>query len=129
MPAVVIATALLTLVLAVALIVFRTPRSRRDPKRMYDAAQRRVALERAHYRCEMTSWWILRCRRVASHIDHHYPHSKGGATSLKNAVASCAHHNTSKGAKLPTRTQTLLIALRRRRYFPKGSERYPGQWY
>lgn len=67
--------------------------------------------------------------KARGHADHHYPHSKGGATSMANAVAACQRHGTSSGAKMPTGWDTRLIALRRRSYFPPDVLRRTGQWF
>lgn len=93
----------------------------KDPSRLFSAAQRAEGFARAGGRCELDGWWLTRCRRPASHGDHHYPWSKGGSTSMGNFVAACAKCNTSKGAKVPGFFTTLRMQARRRRYFPPGS--------
>lgn len=121
----------IALILVSALWAYQSfPRQRpKDPQRMYTKEQRQTCFTRAEYQCEMTAWLFFRCQRTAQHADHHFPHAKGGATSLANAVAACARHNTSKGAKMPTAWDTRLITWRRRSYFPPDSKRRPGQWY
>lgn len=91
-----------------------------DPSRLFSASQKNEGFARAGGRCEMDAWLFTRCRAKAEHGDHHFPHSKGGATSMGNFTAACARHNLSKGAKIPTFWQTQRIISRRRRYFPKG---------
>lgn len=115
--------------LAAAITASQIGRQDRDPQRMFNVDQRVACFTRAGHRCEITVLGFIRCQRPAVHADHHYPHSKGGATSMANAVAACARHNTSKGAHMPTILETHMIAARRRRYFPAGTPRRPGQWY
>lgn len=91
-----------------------------DPQRMYTSEQRAEAFSRAGGRCEYTGFLLSRCPRPAEHADHLIPWSKGGATTLENCVASCAHHNTSKGATLLPRWRVRVLERRRRRYFPPG---------
>jgi len=100
-----------------------------DPVRMYPSAMRAQVFARAGAQCEYTGWAWQRCRAKAEHADHIMPWSKGGATSLQNGAASCAHHNTSKGAKLLTGRQTRALERRRRRYFPQGTPVKAGQRY
>lgn len=106
-------------------IVVRTvARSRpvpKDPSRLFSANQRAEGFARAGGRCELEGWGFLRCKRPASHGDHHYPWSRGGSTSMTNFVAACASCNTSKGAKVPSHWATVRMQYRRRRYFPSGS--------
>jgi hypothetical protein len=40
-------------------------------------------------------------RTLDLHIDHYYPHSKGGSDSMINLVASCSECNRKKRAKMP----------------------------
>ncbi|WP_162458257.1 HNH endonuclease [Pseudactinotalea terrae] len=100
-----------------------------DPVRMYPSVMRAQVFARAGGQCEYTGWAWQRCRAKAEHADHILPWSKGGATSLQNGAASCAHHNTSKGAKLLTGRQTRALERRRRRYFPPGTPVKAGQRY
>lgn len=99
----------------------------KDPTRMFTAAQRAEGFSRAGSRCELNGVWLSRCRRPASHGDHWYPWSKGGATSMGNFVAACPRCNTSKGAKIPTALATFRLISRRRRYFPAGLDSSTGQ--
>jgi 5-methylcytosine-specific restriction endonuclease McrA len=93
----------------------------KDDERLYSKQDRMIGFARAGGRCEMDGFlWFLRCGREAKHGDHHYPHSKGGATTMQNFVAACVRCNTSKGAKVPTFMQTKRIQNRRRSYFPKS---------
>lgn len=120
----------IAIIAAIALLVARhSGRAARDPQRFYVTDQRRECFDRSGYRCEMSALGPLRCQRPAEHADHHYPWSKGGATSITNAVAACARHNTSKGPRMPTLWDTWFITRRRRRYFPSGTVTRPGHWY
>lgn len=103
--------------------------SRNDPQRMFSANQRRDGFARATDRCEMDGMLWFRCRGTAQHGDHFFPWSKGGATSMQNFVAACAHCNTSKGAKQPSRALRRRISRRRRGYFPAGLTRDAGEWF
>jgi hypothetical protein len=102
-------------------VVARSRQVPKDPSRLFSANQRAEGFARAGGRCELEGWGFTRCRRPASHGDHHYPWSRGGATSMGNFVAACAKCNTSKGAKVPGFFTTLRMQARRRRYFPPGS--------
>jgi 5-methylcytosine-specific restriction endonuclease McrA len=92
----------------------------KDEDRLYSKQDRMIGFARAGGRCEMDGFFWFRCGREAKHGDHHFPHSKGGATTMQNFVAACVRCNTSKGAKVPTFMQTKRIQNRRRGYFPKG---------
>ena len=92
-----------------------------DSQRLYTKAEKVHGFARAGGRCEMDGFLFFRCSRKAEHGDHHYPHSRGGATSMKNFVAACAKCNMSKGAKIPGFFATKRIEGRRRSYFPKGT--------
>jgi hypothetical protein len=92
-----------------------------DSQRLYTKAEKHHGFARAGNRCEMDGFLFFRCSRKAEHGDHHYPHSRGGATSMKNFVAACAKCNMSKGAKIPGYFATKRIEGRRRGYFPKGT--------
>ena len=92
--------------------------SARDPRRLFDPAQRRAGLDRAQGRCEMENWLFLRCRRPASHGDHWIPWSRGGATDISNFVAACSRCNLTKSSTMPTTSQAWRLQHRRRRYFP-----------
>lgn len=101
----------------------------KDPQRMYSLEQRRVIHTLAGNQCEYTGWAWQRCPRASEHADHLHPHAKGGATSLLNGVASCAHHNTSKGAKILPKSKIRALERRRRRYFPPGASVRVGELY
>jgi hypothetical protein len=101
----------------------------KDPQRMYSLEQRRVIHTLAGNQCEYTGWAWQRCPRASEHADHLHPHAKGGATSLLNGVASCAHHNTSKGAKILPKSKVRALERRRRRYFPPGASVRVGELY
>lgn len=99
----------------------------KDPVRMFTAPQRAEGFSRAGGICELESMPFVRCRERASHGDHHYPWSRGGATSMLNFTAACVRCNTSKGAKVPTRFSTWRLERRRQRYFPAGVPVTAGQ--
>lgn len=112
------------------IIIFRVSGGRaapKDPTRMFTANQRSEGFARAGGRCELESWAFIRCRKDAHHGDHHYPWSKGGATSMANFTAACVRCNTSKGAKLPGFFSTIRMEARRRKYFPAGIPVKAGQ--
>ena len=100
-----------------------------DPQRMYSPEQRAESFRRAGGRCEYTGPLLTRCRRPAEHADHLYPHTRGGATTLENCVASCAHCNLSKGAKVLPAWRVRMLVRRRRRYYPVGVDRVCGERY
>lgn len=110
---------LLLVILVRVVAASRTPP--KDPSRLFSANQRTEGFARAGGRCELEGWGFSRCRRPASHGDHHFPWSRGGSTSMANFVAACARCNTSKGAKVPGFFVTLRMQGRRRGYFPRGS--------
>ncbi|MCL6424372.1 HNH endonuclease [Brachybacterium sp. JHP9] len=115
--------------IAAAVSALRPGEGMRDPVRMYSAEQRREGFDRAGHRCEMSTFGILRCQRPAQHADHFWPWSRGGATSMRNLVAACSRHNTSKGASMPSSWTRRRITRRRAHYFPEEAARIPGQWY
>ncbi len=90
----------------------------KDPLRMLGAAERQRSFTRAGNRCEDKRPFWFRCNGPAQHGDHIYPWSCGGATSLANFQALCAHHNTSKGATIPSKFYIWRLERRRRHYFP-----------
>lgn len=110
---------LLLVILVRIVAASRTPP--KDPSRLFSANQRTEGFARAGGRCELEGWGFSRCRRPASHGDHHFPWSRGGSTSMANFVAACAKCNTSKGAKVPGFFVTQRMQARRRGYFPRGS--------
>lgn len=103
-------------------------RPRRDPVRWFTPAQRTWARRRAGGQCEYTSWW-RRCQTPAQETDHFVPHSRGGATTIANAVAACRRHNQAKGATVLPWWQAKLLERRRRSYFPPGEPVDVGQRY
>lgn len=120
----------LALVVMVALARAGAGRQKRtDPRRMFSADERRAGFERAGNQCEFARWMFFRCTRTASHGDHYFPWSKGGATSMLNYVAACARCNTSKGARMPTALDRALLRARRARYFPAHIPRDVGEWF
>lgn len=125
-----------TLVVALALLclwVFKVGHShlhaRRDPERAFTSAQRRNGFSRAGQRCELEVMPFVRCPRRAEHGDHFFPHSRGGASTMRNFVAACSKCNLSKSAKMPGSGLAWRIRLRRRLYFPAGTDTRVGQWY
>ena len=123
------AVAVVAIIAAVRAVRARMPVSQ-DPQRMYSSDQRKEAFRRAGGQCEYTGalpW--SRCRKPAEHADHLYPWSRGGATTLVNCVASCARHNTSKGAKILPAWQVRALVRRRRHYFPAGVDTAVGEKY
>ncbi|GAB3161689.1 hypothetical protein GCM10027059_12500 [Myceligenerans halotolerans] len=104
------------------------PRAR-DPRRDYPGPVRREAFGRAGGRCEYTSIPGVRCRRAAEHADHLHPWSRGGATTLANAVASCARHNLVKSDRILAPSVIWALQQRRRRYFPPGADVRAGERY
>ncbi|WP_051215409.1 HNH endonuclease [Granulicoccus phenolivorans] len=90
---------------------------RRDSRRFFTAAQKRVLLRRAGYRCEHVSPLGRRCRRTrALQADHVVPWSRGGPTRIANGAILCAAHNRAKRARMPSRRARRRLALRRRKY-------------
>ncbi len=127
-----------TLIMIIAArVAGRRGNGQRDPQRLFTAAQRQEGMGRvmtiprtgkpSYPRCEMEVFPFMRCTARASHGDHHYPWSRGGASTLENYVAACARHNLAKGAKTPSWGQTQRMEARRRKYFPAGSLTRPGQ--
>lgn len=103
-------------------------RGRIDPVRLFTREQNAMGHRRAGSRCELESFWGVRCHARSAHGDHYFPHSKGGATSMTNYVAACAKHNMRKSAKVPTFGERMRLQMRRRFYFPKGVPTTAGQW-
>lgn len=101
----------------------------KDPQRGFSGLQKDAGHRRASRRCEMDNWLFMRCRRASEHADHHYPHARGGASSINNLVAACAPHNLRKSAKMPTKLASWRIQHRRKRYFPVTEYMIPGQWF
>ena len=113
---------------AIAIVALLAARARgssrrdwRDPRRNFTSNDRATGFARAGNQCEHIGLFGRRCSAAPSHGDHHYPWSKGGATSLSNFVALCARHNLSKGNKVPSRWYTRRLERRRRAYFPPGT--------
>jgi hypothetical protein len=92
----------------------------KDPQRIFTTAQRLAMFKRAGNRCEHKPPFLPRCRSMASHGDHVYPHSRGGATTLSNGQAMCQLHNQRKGATVPSALYIWRLERRRRTYFPPG---------
>ena len=103
----------------------RGPRffQRRDDRRGFKHASRRVVMSRAGHRCEGAAFWVWgRCSAAATEADHVYPWSRGGPTVPSNAQALCGQHNRSKGAARPPWWYLLSLERRRRAYFPQGTD-------
>lgn len=115
----------------VLVLIVRRVRNRTsvlDPMRLFTAEQRQAGFARADHRCEFSGLLVFtRCRARASHGDHFYPWSKGGATSMENFVAACPSCNMRKSDAIPSLLTGLLIRARRGRYFPAGQPRMPGR--
>ncbi|WP_281452819.1 HNH endonuclease [Paenarthrobacter nitroguajacolicus] len=75
---------------------------------------------RAGGQCELESGYRRRCTKAAEHGDHFYPWSKGGATSLRNFVAACAHCNRRKSARIPSPGMLTRLERRRATYVGTG---------
>lgn len=93
----------------------------RDPRRNFTPNDRATGFARAGNQCEHISLFGRRCTAAPTHGDHHYPWSKGGATTLSNFVALCARHNLSKGSQVPSGWATRRLERRRASYFPAGA--------
>lgn len=118
------------LLVALLILVFAARRAApraKDPTRLFTNNQRMEGFARAGGRCELEMFPFLRCKKPASHGDHHFPWSKGGSTSMGNFTAACMRCNTSKGAKVPGLWSTIRMEARRRRYFPAGSPTKAGE--
>ena len=89
---------------------------RRDATRVYTTAQKSKASRACGNRCEGTGLFF-RCKHTAQDLqgDHWFPHSRGGATTLKNLVMLCPDCNRRKTAHIPTRLQTAALNHRRKR--------------
>lgn len=88
---------------------------RRDAVRTFTKAQRELGMSQCANRCEGTGVFF-RCRYRGQdlHGDHWFPHSRGGATSVKNLVMLCPQCNMRKSAKIPSLAQTFALKLRRK---------------
>lgn len=93
----------------------------RDPRRVFTAAERREAFQRAGLQCEHKPILWSRCTNTPTQGDHIYPWSKGGRTAMSNQQALCPFHNARKSGSVPTRIYIYRLQLRRRRYFPDGT--------
>lgn len=108
-------------VLFLALIVVAVRRSQkpqRDPQRIFTPAQRKQAVARCGDQCEFKAPFGRRCAGKPSQMDHIYPWSKGGATSMANLQGLCQPHNGRKSDWVPTRFYIWRLERRRLRYFP-----------
>lgn len=96
----------------------RTPQ--RDPQRIFDQKQRDALISRCGNQCEHKPLIGRRCTLAPTHMDHVYPWSKGGATTLGNGQALCVHHNLKKSDRAPSRWYIARLERRRKTYFPEG---------
>lgn len=102
---------------------FHTTSQWRDPQRIYNSEQRAIVKRRAGNRCESRSMFgLMRCRARGEQIDHIYPWSKGGPTTIENAQLLCARDNRAKSAKTPSRLYVWHLERARRKYFPAGED-------
>jgi len=117
------------LVLRIFLSIRRKIRKRRASRtqRLFTSAQKDQGHARAGRRCEFSDG-MSRCKNRSEHGDHFYPHTRGGATTMKNFVAACSQHNLSKGAKMPSAVEKRRIEQRRKRYFPAFTSVKAGEW-
>ncbi|WP_206431318.1 HNH endonuclease [Bifidobacterium castoris] len=119
-PAVALCAAML-LLWAARRIPMRAPRNpfERDPRRRFTRTDRDWVSGCAGGRCEHRMLFgLLRCRRAGEQMDHHYPWSRGGATSRRNLVWLCARHNNRKSDRVPSRFDTWALVRARERYWP-----------
>jgi len=94
----------------------------RDPQRRFSRSERAEILARAGNRCEQHSWLFGRCRETEGlQADHIHPHSRGGATAVKNGQALCGRHNKQKSARVPWNWELTRLARRRESYFLPGT--------
>jgi hypothetical protein len=111
--------------LAVLLLIWAYMRYRRnkpqpkDDTRAFTQAERDEIFRRASGRCEHRYLFFFRCRKQAGDADHVYPHTLGGQTIVENGSALCAHHNRSKGGKMPSRYYVFKLEFWRKFYYPK----------
>lgn len=126
-PVLLVPVAILALIVVLKVLKAGSGNAPKDPSRLFSSNQRTEGFARAGGICEMESFPFIRCRKKATHGDHWYPWSKGGATSMDNFVAACASCNTSKGAKVPTFFATARLEKRRRKYFPTARSIAVGQ--
>lgn len=108
----------------------------KDPQRMFSDSDRVWIAEAAGRRCEHRTLGVFRCRKHGTdtyptnlgdstgQMDHHYPHSRGGATSRHNLVWLCEKHNKRKSNRVPTMLQTWVISTARKHYFPADAQEY-----
>lgn len=125
------APALFALAAAVAYVLAMVGpdlRPSNDPVRWFTTEQRAGARARAGGQCEYTAWG-RRCERPSQEIDHFIPWSRGGATSLANAVCACRKHNQRKGGRMPSTFEAFGLFWRRRRYFTDQANRWPGEQF
>lgn len=98
-------------------------RQERDPWRRFQGESRHQIMARAGHRCEgavFLAWG--RCPEEAAEVDHVYPWSRYGPTTLGNGQALCNGHNRSKGAMRPPWWYVLSLERRRRSYFPPDAD-------
>lgn len=101
----------------------------KDPRRLFAVPDRKAAFDRAGNRCEYDGFLWFRCPHPAHHADHFFPHTRGGATSMRNLVAACTGCNLAKSSHMPTPWVKWRLERRRRRYFPSGMDVTAGEWF
>lgn len=80
----------------------RLPVDKRNTLTMQRRADHYGVRTEEYSRTEILHRWCYRCcycDRLAQHLDHVHPLSKGGEDVAKNIVPACAPCNLSKGAK------------------------------
>lgn len=106
------------------------PEHMRDPRRSFTKKEIDMMLFLVGHRCEYVDELGRRCKIQDNlHADHHYPHSRGGATRCNprvpldpfnnNIVILCEYHNRQKSNIHPTHQETERIHRSRNNYsFP-----------
>jgi ferredoxin len=87
-----------------------TPAGSTRPKEKIAPGLRMKVLERDHYTCRYCGKCVA-VHSVVLHVDHIFPESEGGKTTLDNLVTACEDCNLGKGARI----QPNAIALFRGR--------------
>lgn len=118
--------AIVVVVVAMAVLVACWPMRKpdnpfdRDPRRLFSDADREFITQCTGNQCEHRMCGLIRCPRMGEQMDHHYPWSRGGATSRRNLVWLCAKHNRRKSDRVPSRLSTWLLVRARESYWPRG---------
>jgi hypothetical protein len=71
-------------------------------RRLFTAVERFNVFERDEFRCVYCGKSVIDgvCLSVAFHVDHVYPHSRGGSDSQDNLVTACSDCNIGKGDRV-----------------------------